>query len=325
MLSVASAARPATISMVNFPYLPADEPDRLNKTLKLMGKFVDQAGQIKSDLVAFPEICNYLGTDDDKTWEGEPLDGPTVSAIAAKARENSIYVVCPLVTQESGKQYNSSVLIGRDGKMVGIYHKNFPVHAELDRGITPGTETPVFETDFGRVGLSICFDINYWEVGAGLCAQKPELVIWSSMWEGDRMLTKWAIEFGFYMGACYAGRSSVVDVIGRRIISLSNNVHGLTDGSSSPLVTATIDMDRRLLHHDANLQRLEAVYEKYGSNSISAEWIRNECLLVIGSQLPNVTTDQLIDEFGMETMRDYLARARRDRKRALAGDYPRVK
>ncbi|MFC2075565.1 carbon-nitrogen hydrolase family protein [candidate division KSB1 bacterium] len=316
------AARPATISLVNFPTLTADEPDRLNKTLKLMGRFIEQARLSDADLVVFPEICNHLGSgDDEATWAGEPLNGPTVTAISAEARKNGIYVVCPLVTIEGGKRYNSSVLIGRDGGIVGIYHKNFPTHPELDRGITPGIETPVFETDFGRVGLTICFDINYWEVGASICANKPELVIWSSMWEGDRMLTKWAIEFGFYMGACYADRSTITDLIGRPLISLNRGLYDLTGGASSPLVTATIDMDRRLLHHDSNLERLKPLFDKYGSTAIYAEWIRNECLLVIGSNLPDVSTDSLIREFGLETMRDYLARARRDRKRALEGTY----
>jgi predicted amidohydrolase len=52
----------------------------------------------------------------------------------------------------------------------------------MDHGIIPGTETPVFGTDLGQVGLSICFDLNYWEVGSGLCANAPAGDR-SSMWE----------------------------------------------------------------------------------------------------------------------------------------------
>jgi len=318
--SDAMASRPANISLVSFPTLPSNEPDRLSKTLERMGECIEQAAQCKSDLVAFPEICNYLGADSN-VWEGEPLDGPTISAISERASENNIYVVCPMVTQQDGRKYNSSVLIDRTGAIAGIYHKNFPTHGELDQGITPGTETPVFETDFGRVGLCICFDLNYWEVGSGLCENKAELVIWSSMWAGERMLTKWAIEFGFYMGSCYSGGSVFVDVVGREIISLNRNVYNSTNGSGSSIVSATIDMERRLLHHDYNVGRLKEVYEKYGRNSIYAEWLNNECLLILGSQMPDISTDQIIEEFNLETMRDYLARARSDRKRALQGTY----
>jgi predicted amidohydrolase len=314
--------RRAVVSLVSLPTLPRNEPDRLKKTLANMAKHIHQAASLGSDMVAFPEIANRLGSA--KPWEFEPLDGPTITAISKQAKRLSIYVVCPMGTLEDGKKYNSSVLIGRDGKIVGLYHKNFPTHGELDVGITPGTVTPVFETDFGRVGLSICFDLNYWEVGSGLCANKAELVLWASMWQGARMLSKWAIEFGFHMGAIWRGGSTFVDVAGREIVCVKRNISDKS--GSAPLVNATLDMDRRLLHHDGNIKRLKPLYEKYGSTAAYAEWLSHECLLVLGSQLPDVSTDQLIDEFRLETMRDYLARVRRDRQLALKGLYkPRKK
>ena len=312
-------SRNATISLVNYPTLPSDLPDRLTKTLERMGRYIDDAAALGSDLVAFPEICNTIGSGN--SWQFEQLDGPTISAMGKKAKERGIYVVCPMGTFDSeGNRRNSSVLIGRDGNIAGIYHKNFPTHGELDIGIIPGTEKPVFETDFGRVGLCICFDLNYWEVGSGLCANKAELVIWSSMWDGARMLTKWAIEFGFYMGGLHSGRSTFVDICGRELISVKRD---LTDNvGRSPVITATLDLDRRLLHHDYNVGQLKPLFEKYGPTAAYAEWKGEECLLIFGSQLPDVTSDQLIEEFKLEPMRDYLARARRDRKRALDGTYP---
>jgi len=311
-------SREATISLVNFPTLPPDESDRLRKTLARMSEYVDQAAELGSDLVIFPEICNRLGSPDDLQFD-EPLDGQTITTIAHKAQEHGMYVVCPLITREGGKRYNSSVLLGRDGAVAGVYHKNFPIHGELDEDIVPGTETPVFETDLGRVGLCICFDLNYWEVGSGLCENKAELVLWSSMWPGGRMLTRWAIEFGFYIGAVCSEQSTFVDVAGREIISVKRDISGKS--GSAPIVTATLDLDSRLLHHDYNVNRLSGLYEKYGATAAYAEWLSHECLLVFRSRLPNVSSDDLIAEFGLETMRDYLARARRDRLRALDGSY----
>lgn len=314
-------SRKATVSLVMLPLLPADEPDRLSKTLAMMGKYVHQAAKLGSDLVAFPEICNSDGWGE-RVHHFEPLDGLTVTAMSEKAREHAVYVVCPLFTLEDGKRYNSSVLIGRDGSIVGVYHKNFPTHGlELDHGVIPGTETPVFETDFGRVGLCICFDLNYWEVGSGLCANGAELVIWSTMWPGGRMLTRWAIEFGFYIGAASHGdQLTFVDVAGREIIGVRSGIFDRT--GRAPIVTATLDLDRRLLHHDGNLGRLEALYEQYGSTAAYIEHISDECLVVFGSELPDVSSEKLIAEFGLEPMRDYLARVRRDRKLALRGMYP---
>ena len=90
----------------------------------------------------------------------------------------------------------------------------------------------------------------------------------------------------------------------------------------SPVVTASLDLDRRLLHHDYNVDRLKPLFEKYGPTSVFAELRSEECLLIFGSELPDISSDELIAEFGLEPMRDYLARARRDRERALNGTYP---
>jgi len=304
---------------VNYPPLPPEEPDRLARTLEHMGAFVDQAAATRSDLVAFPEICNTVGAAE--PWQFEPLDGPTIAAMTAKARQHRLYIVCPMGTIDAeGRRRNSSVLIGRDGTILGIYDKYFPTHGELDLGVVPGSETSVFKTDLGRVGLCICFDLNYWEVGAGLCENRAELVIWSSMWDGARMLSKWAIEFGFAMGGVCSGRSTFVDVCGRELLSIRRDISDA--GGRSPVVTATLDLDRRLLHHDFNIERLKPLFAKYGPTSVYAEWKSEECLLILGSELPGISTDELIAEFSLEPMREYLARARRDRWRAISGTYP---
>jgi len=160
-------SRNATVSLVSYSPVPGDDPDRLVKTLEKMGTHVREAAALKADLVVFPEICAYLGAPN--AWTFEELDGPTVTAMSEAARANSVYVVIPQATMEGDKRRNSAVLIDRSGEIVGVYHKNVPTHPELGMGIIPGTETPVFETDFGRVGLTICFDLNYWEVGHAMC------------------------------------------------------------------------------------------------------------------------------------------------------------
>ena len=312
--------RKATVSLVTYCAVPGDDPNRLAKTLDKMGTHVADAAALKADLVVFPEICAYLGAPD--AWIFEELDGPVITAMSEAARANSVYVVVPQATMEGDKRRNSSVLIDRSGEIVGVYHKNVPTHGELDLGIIPGTEAPVFETDFGRVGMTICFDLNYWEVGHAICDNKPELVVWSSMWTGVRMMSRWAIEFGFHMGGVYAAAGSFVDPAGRPICSVSRQASDAT--GVAPLVTATLDLDLRAVHSDGNIGRLRLLFEKYGPVAATTEHISDECLLMLCSQLPDKSTDDLIAEFEIETMRDYLARVRRDRQRALDGTYRRA-
>ncbi len=55
---------------------------------------------------------------------------------------------------------------------------------ELEKGVIPGTVAPVFETDFGLVGLLICFDLNFPEVHVALKQSKPDHVVFSSLYRG---------------------------------------------------------------------------------------------------------------------------------------------
>ncbi len=124
------------------------------------------------------------------------------------------------------------------------------------------------------------------------------------------------------MGGLHSGRSTFVDICGREILSVKRDIADRSD--RSPVVTATLDLDRRLLHHDYNIDRLAPLFKKYGPTAAFTEWRSEECLLIFGSDLPDISSDELIAEFGLEPMRDYLARARRDRERALKGTYPLV-
>lgn len=312
--------RPVKISLVSFRTLPAEAPDRHAKTLTRMAGCVDESAARGSALVAFPETCPYLASGE--TWAAtEPLDGPTLATMRAKASEHGIYVVCPLATEDEGVHRNSSVLIGRDGAIAGIYHKNALTHEELDVGMIPGTETPVFETDFGQVGLCICFDMFHWEVGARLAAGGAELVIWSSMPPGGRWVGRWPMEFGFHLAAVCSNRCTVVDVAGREIVMNRGVIADATGNAVPPLTTTTIDLDRRLLCHDFNLKRLKDVCAKYGSHNLHIEWDRGECLVIFGSLMPDVSTDALMAEFEMETMHDYLQRSRRSCQQAIEGTY----
>ena len=104
------------------------------------------------------------------------------------------------------------------------------------------------------------------------------------------MLTKWAIEFGFYIGATYSRQSTFVDIGGREIVALNRNISDAT--GSSPVTSAKLDLDRRLL--DENIGRLQKLYQKYGGTAAYCEWLPQECLVVFGSQLPERSSDDVI-------------------------------
>jgi len=90
----------------------------------------------------------------------EPVPGPTTEFLGGLAREHNGYCAVCLDEIDNGTVYNAAVLIGRDGNVAGKYRK---VHLPPQERVyaTPGNGFPVFETDFGRVGFSICYDIMF--------------------------------------------------------------------------------------------------------------------------------------------------------------------
>jgi predicted amidohydrolase len=120
----------------------------------------------------------------DEKWRQlcEPIpDGQYVTRLRRLAGELRIYLVAGLVECTADATYNTAILIGPDGGLIGKYHKQHLEH-ELWRN-TPGTESPILETPLGRIGLIICADRRTSETVARI-AGRADLVICPSggMW-----------------------------------------------------------------------------------------------------------------------------------------------
>src|SRR5207253_10478600 len=82
----------------------------------------------------------------------------------------------------------------------------------------PGTDAPVFETDLGRVGMLICFDLTFSEVRKPLERGKPDIVVFSSMYRGGLQAQTLAFELGaFVLTSIAAELGLVIDRCGRII------------------------------------------------------------------------------------------------------------
>jgi predicted amidohydrolase len=160
------------------------------------------------DLAVLPEICI--------TGEGEsvgnvaewafPLEGPVQEAFARKARQHRSYIVAPLYLIEdkaTKRCSNAAVLFGRGGEVVGIYRKVHPVVDDktgaMEHGCTPGKEEPVFECDFGKLGIQICYDMNFNSGWRELARKGAEIVAWPSQTPKRAWPASRAIEGHYYI------------------------------------------------------------------------------------------------------------------------------
>ena len=93
-------------------------------------------------------------------------------------KNNDLYIVAGLLERNDHLVYNVAVLLGPDGKIVGKYRKVTLPRGEIEGGIMPGDEYPVFDTRFGKVGMMICYDGFFPEVARELSNRGAEVIAW---------------------------------------------------------------------------------------------------------------------------------------------------
>ncbi|GAB7054423.1 MULTISPECIES: carbon-nitrogen family hydrolase [Paenibacillus] len=144
-----------------------------------------------SDLIVLPEIwaTGYFSFDRYKA-EAEPMDGPFVKRFSAKAKEMNAYLFAGSFVEKDGdKYYNTSVLFDRTGAIVGTYRKIHlfrygSLEGEL---LTRGEDIGVYDTEFGRVGLTTCYDLRFPELYRKQVDAGAKLLLVTSAWPHSRL------------------------------------------------------------------------------------------------------------------------------------------
>jgi nitrilase len=158
-------------------------PD-VNENLATAARLVAEAAAGGATLVTLPEYWPIMGMKDaDKVAHAEqPGAGPIQDFMAQAAREHGIWLVggtLPLVSGEDGKVLNTTLVYDPQGKPVARYDKihlfGFTKGSESyneSATIVPGESVGSFEAPFGRVGLSVCYDLRFPELyrAMGECA-----------------------------------------------------------------------------------------------------------------------------------------------------------
>lgn len=171
------------LALVQFEGTVADPEGNTAHAVEL----IRQAAADGADMVVLPELfatgynLDIIGSRIQEL--AEPIDGPTVTALRAVAAECGVYVVAgvALFKDLTGIPYNSSVFIGRDGQLVGTADK---MHLwALERFyFRAGSEQPVFVTEFGAIGVLICYDLGFPEDARMLALKGADVLLCPSAW-----------------------------------------------------------------------------------------------------------------------------------------------
>ena len=145
---------------------------------RLFAPLIEEAARQKADLVVLPETLTYYDTGLKPEEAAEPIPGPSTEFFGALARRLNLYIVAGLYEKAGHLVYNVAVLLGPDGSLVGKFRKVTLPSNEVDAGVAPGSEYPVFPTRFGKVGMMVCYDGFFPEVARELSNRGAEVIAW---------------------------------------------------------------------------------------------------------------------------------------------------
>jgi predicted amidohydrolase len=178
-------------------------------------KVVEAANPKRLDILCLPEGITKMGNPMSYSELAEPVPGPTTERLGQLAKRLNSYIVAGIYERVGEIVYNTAVLVGRKGELVGTYRKTHLPFEEVESGITPGSSYPVFTTDFGKVGLMICWDVQFPEPARALARQGAEILL-LPIWGGNETLAKArAIEnHVFLISSSFDMKTFLIDPVG---------------------------------------------------------------------------------------------------------------
>ena len=160
------------------------DPERNRQ--KMVQSIEEEVKQGGVDLIVFPELANsgYVKPHSEREFVkkyfacAEPIPGPTTEALGEAASKHSLHVIAGILQihpEIPATLYNSAVLIGPDGKIIGIHHK-LHIPGNEKHYFCPGNTMDVYQTEIGAIGILICYDYLFPEVCRVLALKGAEIL-----------------------------------------------------------------------------------------------------------------------------------------------------
>ncbi|MEX0886009.1 MAG: carbon-nitrogen hydrolase family protein [Phycisphaeraceae bacterium] len=267
------------------------------------------------DLAALTESAVTAGRRGSLVERALPLAGPVEAYFAAKAREHNTHLVVSFAMLEDAEQEivsNVAVLFDRQGSVAGIYRKVFlvarPADDALEGGKQPGTRFPVFDLDFGRVGMQICYDMGYDDGFDALAAQGAELIIWpTASPQTVRPAARARIHELYIVSATRRNNASIIDPLGEVVAQVE---------PPGRVVTHELDLDYRIAHWQPGLNNGRALRRVFGDR-VGFRYSEREDYGIFWSNDPATPIAAMLDEAGVMTDQAQRQRTRVMREAAV--------
>ena len=257
-------------------------------------KAMESVAGYQPDIICLPEAFHVAGVSKEPPLSAETAEEPIghlTRPLAAFAKKARCYVIAPVYTLQKGHYYNSAVLIDRNGGLAGVYHKIRPTEGEINQtGLRPGPiDPPVFETDFGKIGIQICFDIEWPEGWTKLKEKGAEMVFWPSAFGGGRKINHmaWINQYPV-ISSTRKGATRICDVTGDTVAE-----SGLYSRWG---VCAPVNLEKVIIHSWPYAYRFPEIHAKYGDR-VRTYTLHEEEISVLESRSPDIRVADIMKEF----------------------------
>ncbi len=215
--------------------------------------------------------------------------------ISACAKQHGCYLVVPMVFREEGTPVsytNVAVLVDRQGGIAGIYRKVHPcsdLKGELlEDGMVPGKNFPVFDCDFGRVGIQICYDIFFPDGWAALAKQGAEIIALPSETPETVRPSMYAEQHRYYVvSATPRDHAAVYSPLG--VIEAQTTQEGV--------MVHQIDLSFAILEWEEGLDGGKGLTRRFG-DKVGYNYYSDEDTGIFWSNDPSVPIGKMLDALG---------------------------
>ena len=245
----------ATLEDTHPPY--NIHPPTVEENIELAKEIVETANSFKPDVVVLPETFKTAGMPMEGIKKNaEKIPGPTFNMLSDLAKSGKTNIIAGHLVADGDKIFNKAIIINRSGELIGSYDKKYPVESEIQNGVTPGSENRVFDLDFARIGVSVCFDLNWPEIWRDFSNQNIEMAFWVSAYEGGFPLQAYAWNYKYpIISSVWPYHARVIEINGQIVCTTSR---------WNRIAFYELNLDRALLHTDLQMDKILDIQKSMG-------------------------------------------------------------
>jgi len=284
------------------------------RNMRIAIQSVEAAAAAGADLAILGETfaCSGMNLQQMKEYaEEQDKNGhPDLRTMKQLAQRLSMNLIGGFFLKEKNVFRNTAIFLNREGKLLGHYYKSYPVPEELEAGVLPGNEMLVFDSDVGRVGVFICFDLNWPYLAAGMTAKGADYCVWLSAYDGGLPLKVAAMTNKIpILSAVMGYKAKVIDATGRVRKETSRwerlAVHDLCIRDAFGL-----------FHMDNQAESICRAVQTYGGK-IHIEVCEEEHLWSIDVLDPALSIEEIKQQLSLVTYSHYIAECTAKRNNAM--------